>query len=805
MAGLSRRGVLQSASGAAVGAAVVRPGSAQAASAEPMPGSETNPLELWYRQPAMDWLQALAVGNGRLGAMVWGGVYRETLNLNEDSVWGGGPHQYDDPQGAEALPEIRRMINEGNWIGAQRLADEKFMGRPTEQMPYQPVGDLLIDLVGVTGEPTAYRRSLDLRKAVATTEFTLDGVQHRRQVFASHPEQVLVVRHTVSGEALISLDVSYTSPQRATVQPHDGTTLALEGVSGDAEGITGAVQFTSLVRAVTTDGTVHAEGDKLKVRGAREVTLLVSMASSYRNYADVSDDHVGKAEGPLDRATRRGFGQLLNTHVRDYQELFGRLDIDLGTSSAIEKPTDERVQTFRDGGDPQLAALYYQFGRYLLISSSRTPGQPANLQGIWNYKMAPEWQSKYTLNINAEMNYWPAGPANLAECWDPMFAMTEELAETGKRTAELMWDAKGWVAHHNTDAWRGTAPVDFAYYGVWPMGGAWLCLLFWEHFEYTGDRQALAEHYPVLRGSVEFFLDTLVRDEATGYLVTNPSHSPEVKHHEQDDEGVSICAGPTMDCQILRDLFTAFEKAAKALGEQDPMVEQAVSARAQLPPNQIGYLGQLQEWLIDWEEAALERSRHVSHLWGVFPSDQITPIRTPELADAARKALELRGPAVTAGWSLAWKINIRARLLEAENAYLHIRQLIAPGRTAPNLFDLHPPFQIDGNFGGVSGITEMILQSHSGEVFLLPCLPAAWPSGRVRGLRARGGYEIEIRWQDGRLTDGRIRSLLGNRVRLRTDRPVDVIGVDSVDRPEANVVEFDTVQGRTYRVRPRMA
>ncbi|MFC7492886.1 MULTISPECIES: glycosyl hydrolase family 95 catalytic domain-containing protein [unclassified Nocardioides] len=800
MVEFSRRRVLQTATGVAAGAAVVRPTTAAAAVTQ---AAEHNPLQLWYRKPAVEWLQALAVGNGRMGAMVWGGVATETLNLNEDSVWGGGPHQYDDPQGAAALPEIRRLIGEDNWVGAQRLADQKFMGRPTEQMPYQPVGDLLLEFQGVDGELTSYRRSLDLTTAVTTTEFVVGGVRHKREVFASHPDQVIVMRISTSDRTPLSFDALYRTPQAATAQPHDRTTLALEGVSGDAEGIEGAVRFVSLVRAVTDGGSAVARGDRLLVRDAREVTLLISMASSYRNYADVGDDHIGKAERPLARVTHRGYDQLLGTHLRDYQALFGRVDIDLGTSDAINRPTDERLLTFRDGGDPQFAALYYQFGRYLLISSSRTPGQPANLQGIWSLKMAPEWQSKFTLNINAEMNYWPAGPANLAECWEPMFQMTEELSETGRRTAELMWDADGWVAHHNTDAWRGTAPVDFAYYGVWPMGGAWLCLLFWEQFEYTGDTGTLAKYYPVLRGSVEFFLSTLVRDERTGYLVTNPSHSPEVKHHEQDDEGVSICAGPTMDCQILRDLFTAFEKAADVLDKSDPMVAQAVAARAELPPNQIGYLGQLQEWLIDWEEAALERSRHVSHLWGVFPSDQITPLRTPELADAARKALELRGPAVTAGWSLAWKMNIRARLLEPDNAYLHVRQLLAPGRTAPNLFDLHPPFQIDGNFGGVSGITEMVLQSHSGEVFLLPCLPSAWPTGRVRGLRARGGHELEIRWEDGRLADARLRSLLGNRVRLRTDRPVDIVGVDAVERPEANVVEFDTRRNQTYRVRPR--
>ncbi|MFD2792870.1 glycoside hydrolase N-terminal domain-containing protein [Promicromonospora vindobonensis] len=781
------------------------PANAEATPSGDPDAPETNPMQLWYTAPAAEWLEALAVGNGRVGAMVFGGVAAETLMLNEDTVWAGGPHDYADPRGSEALPEIRRLIDEEKWGEAQKLADERFMGRPTEQMQYQPVGDLHLDFPDLTGEITEYRRSLDLTTAITTTTFVVDGVRHTREIFSSHAHQVLVARFTADAPGAISFDGRYESLQETSTHAHDARTLALEGRSGEAEGLEGKVRFVSLARAVAEGGSVTCGATRLRVRGADAVTLVVSIGTSHRNYLDVSGDHFAKAVEPLEQTPVQGYGLLRRAHVRDYQEMFGRVDIDLGTSPSVDLPTNERVIAFRDGQDPQLAALYYQFGRYLLISSSRSPGQPANLQGLWNDKMLPPWQSKYTLNINCEMNYWPAGPANLAECWQPLFAMIEELAESGARTAKKMWGAKGWVAHHNTDLWRGSAPVDFAYYGVWPTGGAWLSLLFWEHYEYTGDLDTLREYFPVLRGAVEFFLDTLVQDEATGYLVTNPSHSPEIKHHEIDGESVSICAGPTMDMQILRDLFTAFDKACSVLGQDRVMAAQAIAARDQLPPNQIGHLGQLQEWLIDWEEAATEISRHVSHLWGVFPSDQITPRRTPELAAAADRSLELRGPAVTAGWSLAWKMNIRARLLQADGVYTHLTQLLSSGRTAPNLFDLHPPFQIDGNFGGTSAINETIMQSHSGEVWLLPCVPDAWPAGKVRGLRARGAFELSITWTEGRLRTARIQSLAGNTIRLRTDLPVRVSGpggpVD-VERPGDGLAVFETRRGATYVVEP---
>ncbi len=710
-------------------------------------------MTLWYDKPAENWLEALPVGNGLLGAMVFGGVEKERLQLNHADLWAGQPHDYANPEGLAALPEIQRLVFAGEWAAAQKLAQERFMSVPLRQKPYQTLGNLWI--TRTTPAPSApssggtnvYRRELDLETATVRTK----AGEYSQEVFASYPDGVIIVQITNGGDFSLGFDSPHSKHKIST----NKNSLILSGQSD-------SVQFEARIFVrCEGDGKITPEETKLNITGAKTVTIFLSMATSYVNWKDISGDPVVQNQKKLEKISKKNYSSLKKAHVTDYRKLYARTTLDLGPQPEI--PTDVRVREFAKGNDPGLAALHFAFGRYLLISCSRPGGRPATLQGLWNDSLTPPWDSKYTININTQMNYWPAGPANLLECYEPLFAMLSEVAESGQRTAKAQYGARGWVCHHNTDGWRGTAPVDGAFWGMWPMGGAWLCKSIRDHYEFTGDDLALKLRYPLLKGASAFFLDALVPDPATGYLVTCPSNSPENAHHKD----ASICAGPSMDTQVLRDLFDSTLFVAEKFGLERGFCEKVKAARKKLPPDRVGKAGQLQEWQADWDLSATEpHHRHVSHLYALFPSDQITPDKTPALAEAARASLERRGDMAT-GWSLAWKLNLWARLGDGERAYALLSGLLTPQRTAPNLFDLHPPFQIDGNFGATAGICELLLQSHAGTLQLLPALPRAWPTGRVVGLLARGGITVDLAWQSGRLTEAYLRAIKPGPVTIR--------------------------------------
>ena len=764
--------------------------------------ADVGPLLLWYPRPAEKWTEALPVGNGRLGAMVFGGVDVERLQFNEDTLWTGGPRDYSHAGAKDHLPAIRKLLFEGKQREAERLAMEHFMSVPLRQMAYQPFGDLEFEFPHKA--VTNYRRQLDLDAATVTVRYQTGGATFTREVFASYPDHAIVIRLTCNQPGKISFRIKLATPHPdPEIEVIAPSQLLLRGGLREYQqkrtGLTlpSVLKYAARLLVKNEGGTVAAKDGHIDVSRADVATLVLTGATSYRKYNDVSGNPVELTSGTIKSAAGRSYGELRDAHLTDYRSLFRCVSLDLGTTDAVEQATDQRIREFINQDDPQLASLYFQVGRYLLISSSRPGSQPANLQGIWNEQLNPPWECKWTTNINTEMNYWPAEVTGLSECHEPLFDMLDDLVESGGRTAKVHYGCRGWVLHHNTDVWRGTAPINHSNHGIWPTGGAWLCQHPWERYRFTGDKEFLAKRaYPVIKGAAQFFVDFLVEDPRTGHLISTPSNSPEIG---------GLVAGPTMDHQIIRSLLRSCIQAAEELNVDEEFRKELADLVPRIAPNQIGQHGQLQEWLED-KDNPNNHHRHVSHLWGVHPGWEMTPRGTPELCAAAKKSLEFRGDGGT-GWSLAWKINFWARFEDGERAYRLLSNLLTPGRTFPNMFDAHPPFQIDGNFGGAAGIAEMLLQSHAGEIAILPAWPSkVWPTGSVNGLRARGGLKVDIAWKDSRAVTATLQGTVSGSHKIRPPRGHQIAEItcgESIPvRPDdEGCVEVQLDAGGTCQVR----
>lgn len=733
--------------------------------------AQNSGLKLWYNKPATVWNEALPIGNGHIAAMVFGDPKNEKLQLNEGTFWSGSPSRNDNPNGAKYLDSIRTALFKGEWKRAENLSNKGLTAKKNQGQKFQNIGNLELKFDGIENYSNYYRE-LDIENAIFTSTFSANGIQFKREIFTSFPDNVIVIRLSASKKKSLNFSAGLNSELMKDSKVINAQTLQMNGISQSHEGVEGKVKFNTIAKIKNKGGSTEISGNEIKVKNADEVLMFISMATNFTNYSSLTTDEVKKSQTFLTKAENKSYKSLFTAHQKAYQNYFKRVDFQLGTSESSKKPTDERIKNFKNAYDPELVSLYYQFGRYLLISSSQPGGQPANLQGIWNGSNNPAWDSKYTININTEMNDWPSEKTNLTELNEPLIQMVKDISQTGQETAKVMYNSRGWVAHHNTDLWRITGVVDFANAGQWPMGGACLSQHLYDKYLYNGDTEYLKSVYPVLESACLFFEDFLVPEPEHGWLVVAPSNSPE--NYPPNHQGSAIMYGNTMDNQILFDLFTKTLHAAEVLKLDQDKITVWRNIISKLPPMQIVRYGQLQEWIGDWDNPD-DNHRHVSHLYGAFPSNQIIAHTTPELFDATRTVLELRGD-VSTGWSMGWKVNLWAKLLDGNHAFKLIKDqltLVDPvkngkdGGTYPNMFDSHPPFQIDGNFGCTSGITEMLLQTQSGAIDILPALPDDWKNGKISGLRTYGGFEVDIIWENNKAKEIRIKSNLGGNARLR--------------------------------------